>query len=78
MDMGGAAGWATNESWVRPSDPAIEGPSSEEGHFMSCPGEGGPQLARALLKTEPEAWNSRWGQAGVSTKGCGRWRWAEL
>lgn len=45
---------------------------------MSCPGEGGPQLARALLKTEPEAWNSRWGRAGVSTEGCGRWRWAEL
>lgn len=36
---------------------------------MSCPGEGDLQLARALLKMEPEAQNSRWGWAGVSTVG---------
>ena len=74
---GHGCGWgpptsATSGSWMRPSDPAMERSSSEEGRFMSCPWEGGLQLVRALLKTEPEAWNSRWGRAGVSTEGCGQ------
>lgn len=63
---------ATTESWMRLPGPAIKGPGSQAAQFLICFWEGGPQLARALPKTEPEAWNSRWGRAGVSAQGCGQ------